>query len=53
MISEVKNGTLTYIALEIVRDETYDANKADLWLLGVILYGTATGKLQWTSQTQT
>jgi serine/threonine protein kinase len=39
-----KSGTLMYAAPEFFRPGTYDAQKADLWSLGILLYVMATGQ---------
>jgi serine/threonine protein kinase len=39
-----KSGTLMYAAPELVRPGRYHTQKADIWALGIILFGMATGK---------
>jgi serine/threonine protein kinase len=40
-------GSFAYLAPEVVRQDPFDPFKADVWSLGVTLYGMAAGKLPW------
>jgi serine/threonine protein kinase len=40
---DAKYGTLIYAAPELLRSGQYHTQKADIWSLGILLYGMATG----------
>jgi serine/threonine protein kinase len=45
--SEVIQGSLPYMAPEIIRGQAVDPRISDMWALGVTLYELAAGKLPW------
>jgi serine/threonine protein kinase len=46
---ETSCGTIGYIAPELLRRESYDGRKADIWSSGILLYAMCSGKLPWSS----
>jgi serine/threonine protein kinase len=42
-------GSVAYCAPEVVRGESYDGARIDVWSLGVCLYAMCSGRLPWTS----
>lgn len=46
-ISTTMCGTLPYMAPEIIRGNGYCAKQADMWALGISLYGMMTGVFPW------
>jgi 5'-AMP-activated protein kinase catalytic alpha subunit len=47
---DAKCGTLMYAAPELLRSGQYHTQKADIWSLGILLYGMATGKFPFDGQ---
>lgn len=50
--SRAECGTVAYAAPELRMGRRYDAPKADMWSLGVILYTVAAGNLPWKSNNE-
>lgn len=52
-LMETPCGSPYYVAPEVLAGDGYDGRKSDIWSLGVLLFGLATGTLPWTAQNQT
>lgn len=52
-LMETPCGSPFYAAPEIFAGRQYDGKKSDIWSLGVVLFGLATGALPWTAKNQT
>lgn len=50
-VYSVPNSDLHFLAPEALLPESYDAEKADIWSLGVLFYYMATGKFPWSATT--
>jgi serine/threonine protein kinase len=52
LLMETPCGSPFYAAPEIILGQPYDGPKADIWSVGVVLFGISTGALPWTAQNQ-
>ncbi|OHT03411.1 CAMK family protein kinase [Tritrichomonas foetus] len=48
---DTKCGSLSYLAPEVLSQNTFNPYAADVWSLGIILYSMAFGHLPWTTRT--
>lgn len=46
-LSQLKCGTIAYVAPEIINDEPYNPFFSDVWSTGILLYALVTNKFPW------